>query len=197
FCDLAVSAIEGGGRLGDRLEQFGGNGRGGQRIGRAADGVETHGQELDPVVVEVSRATGRMKVLATGDHLTASSLIFCSVASSASPSSEMFARTVVMPSSFSGSRSPTPQTAEMSISPSSSISIFVSVTPRWLAMAWIPTLMHDPSAPRAYSVGFGAWSSPRRGCGSEMRNGLWSRAKLRLRNPDSVTDFTEIFLWPI
>src|SRR3979411_2010785 len=113
------------------------------------------------VSVEVS-LTGRVKVLTTGDQVIALSLMASRVASSASPASVMLHRTVVNPGTLSSGVSPTPQTAEMSMSPSMATSILLKVTPRVDALASKPTEMHDPSAARAISEGLGAASSPSR-----------------------------------
>src|ERR1700688_4519946 len=102
-----------------------------------------------------SRFTGRVKVLATGDHfltwMTSASISDCGTPSH---SMSTLIRTSVKPTGFSLT-SPVPHTAVMWRSPSSCSSSLLTIQPRCTALAWRPTARHEPSAANEASDGFG------------------------------------------
>jgi len=112
-----------------------------------------------------STGTALRKVPVTGDQRTACATSSSSVLRSASPSTWALMRTAVKPTGFS-LMSPTPHTEVMLMSPSSSSSMRLNVMPRSMALAWMPTEMHEPSAASAASDGLGAVSSPSSAGGS-------------------------------
>src|SRR5215468_1659312 len=107
-----------------------------------------------------SRLTGRVKVLATGDHFfTCATSALISSCETPSHSISTLTRTSVNPTGLSET-SPVPHTAVMLRSPSSSSSSLLTVQPRCTALACGPTARQEPSAASEASDGFGAVSSP-------------------------------------
>src|ERR1700686_2142129 len=126
-----------------------------------------NGCDGEPAVYALtSRFTGRVKVLATGDHfltwVTSASISLCGTPSQAMST---LTRTSVKPTGFSVT-SPVPQTAVMLRSPSSCSSSLLTIQPRCTALACSPTARQEPSAASEASDGLGAVSSPNRPGGS-------------------------------
>src|SRR3569832_3029687 len=120
-----------------------------------------------------SRLTGRVKVLATGDHFfTCATSALISSWAMPSHSLSTLTRTSVNPTGLS-EVSPVPQTAVMLRSPSSSSSSLLTIQPRCTALACRPTARHEPSAASEASEGFGAVSSPCWLGGSLLLLGGW------------------------
>src|ERR1700738_4279952 len=91
-----------------------------------------------------SRLTGRVKVLATGDHfLTCDTSASISLCGTPSHSMSTLTRTSVKPTGFSLT-SPVPHTAVILRSPSSWSSSLLTIHPRWTALACSPTARHEP-----------------------------------------------------
>src|ERR1700675_4002989 len=133
--------------------------------------------------------TGRVKVLATGDHfLTWATSASMSAFGTPSHSMSTLTRTSVKPTGFSLT-SPVPHTAVMLRSPSSSSSSLLTIQPRCTALACSPTARHEPNAASEASDGLGAVSSPNRPGGSSTMYGGRLGMELGWRNLPSATVF--------